>query len=163
MLPAWGVSAATWADAANPGGWSLRNGILLPTPVPLGTVTTGFSGGTFAMGVLDGALPVTVDVSTTSQSATLVYQIDRSNGVVTISPIDVTSSSGLAAITTNLIAGVPVKGYGIPQPDGSLRAYVLVTSRACPRANSPTRQPHARREAALPESGAVRTLLRTAP
>ena len=125
-LPVWGVSAATWADAANPGGWSLRNAILLPTPVPLGTVTTGFSGGAFAMGVLGGTLPVTVDVSTTSQSATLVYQIDRSNGVVTISPIDVTSSSGLAAITTNLIAGVPVKVYGIPQPDGALRAYVLV-------------------------------------
>ena len=125
-LTAWGVSAATWADAANPSGWSLRNAILMPTPVPLGTVTTGFSGGTFAMGVLDGALPVTVDVSSTSQSATLVYQIDRTGGVVTISPIDVTSASGLAAVTTNLIAGVPVKVYGIPQPDGSLRAYVLV-------------------------------------
>ena len=125
-LTAWGVSAATWADAANPSGWSLRNAILMPTPVPLGTVTTGFSGSTFAMGVLGGALPVTVDVSSTSQSATLVYQIDRSSGVVTISPIDVTSASGLAAVTTNLIAGVPVKVYGIPQPDGSLRAYVLV-------------------------------------
>jgi hypothetical protein len=125
-LPAWGVSAATWADAANPGGWSLRNAILMPTPVPLGTVTTAFSGGTFAMGVLGGALPVTVAVSTTSQSATLVYQIDRTSGVVTVSPIDVTSSSGLAALTTNLIAGIPVKVYGVPQPDGSLRAYVLV-------------------------------------
>jgi hypothetical protein len=125
-LTAWGVSAATWADAANPTGWSLRNAILMPTPVPLGTVTTGFSGSTFAMGVLGGALPVTVDVSTTSQSATLVYQIDLTSGVVTISPIDVTSASGLAAVTTNLIAGVPVKVYGIPQPDGSLRAYVLV-------------------------------------
>ena len=125
-LPAWGVSAATWADAANPGGWSLRNAILMPTPVPLGTVSSGFSGTTFAMGVLGGALPVVVDVSTVSQSATLVYEIDRTNGVITISPIDVTSSSGLAAITKNLVAGVPVKVFGIPQPDGSLRAYVLI-------------------------------------
>ncbi len=124
-VTAWGVSAATWADTANPGGWSLRNAILMPTPVPLGAVTTGFSGSSFAMSVLGGALPVTVDVSTASQSATLVYQIDRTNGVVTVSPIDVTSTSGQATLTSSLLAGVPVKVYGIPQADGTLRSYVL--------------------------------------
>ena len=77
------------------------------------------------MMALGGSLPVTVDVSTTSQSATLVYQIDRSNGVVSISPIDVTTSSGLAALTAGLTAGAPVKVYGVPQADGALKAYVL--------------------------------------
>jgi len=126
-LTAWGASAATWADAANPNGWSLRNAVLIPTPVPLGAVTTPFAGNSFAMTVLGGSptMPVTVDVSTTAQSATLVYQVDRSNGVITISPIDVTTSSGLAAITAGLVAGTPVKVYGVPQP-GSLKAYVLV-------------------------------------
>ena len=79
-----------------------------------------------------GTLPVTVDVSTTIGSATLVYQIDRSNGVITVSPIDITSSAGLMAITNGLIAGAPVKVFGVPQPpmapatSGTLKAYVLV-------------------------------------
>jgi hypothetical protein len=125
-LTAWGVSDATWGDMANPAGWSLRDAVLVPTPVPLGVVTTAFAGNSFAMTVLGGTLPATVDVSTTAQSATLVYQVDRSNGVITVSPIDVTTSSGLAAITAGLVAGAPVKVYGVPQADGTLKAYVLV-------------------------------------
>jgi hypothetical protein len=124
-LTAWGASAATWADAANPTGWSLRNAVLVPTPVPLGAVTTAFAGNSFAMAVLGGTMPATVDVSTAAQSATLVYQVDRSNGIITISPIDVTTSSGLAAITAGLVAGTPVKVFGVPQA-GSLKAFVLV-------------------------------------
>jgi hypothetical protein len=125
-LSAWGVSGARWGDTANPTGWSLRNAVLVPTPVPLGAVTTGYSGSSFAMTVLNGTLPVTVDVSTTMQSATLAYQVDRSNGVVTVSPIDVTTTSGQAALTSGLVAGAPVKVFGVPQSDGTLRAYVLV-------------------------------------
>jgi hypothetical protein len=124
-LTAFGASAATWADAANPNGWSLRNAVLIPTPVPLGVVTTAFAGNSFTMAVLGGTMPATVDVSTTAQSATLVYQVDRSNGVITISPVDVTTSSGLAALTAGLVAGTPVKVFGVPQA-GSLKAYVLV-------------------------------------
>ena len=124
-LTAWGASAATWADAANPTGWSLRNAVLIPTPVPLGAVTTAFAGNSFAMAVRGGTMPATVDVSTTAQSATLVYQVDRSNGVITISPIDVTTSSGVAALTAALVPGTPVKVFGVPQA-GSLKAYVLV-------------------------------------
>ena len=124
-LTAWGVSGATWGDAANPTGWSLRNAVLIPTPVPLGVVTSAFAGNSFAMTVFGGTLPATVDVSTTAQSATLVYQVDRANGVITVSPIDVTTSSGLAAITAGLLPGTPVKVFGVPQA-GSLKAYVLV-------------------------------------
>jgi hypothetical protein len=124
-VTAWGVSAATWADPANPSGWSLRDAVLLPTPVPLGLVTTAFANNSFAMAVPGGSMPATVAVSTTAGSATLVYQVDRSNGVITISPIDITSSSGLAAITQGLTTGAPVKVYGVPQADGTLKAYVL--------------------------------------
>ena len=124
-LTAWGVSTVTWGDPANVSGWAARNAILVPTPVPLGTATTAFAGSTFAMTVQGGAAPTTVDVSTAAQSATLVYQVDRSGAVITISPIDVTSASGLATLTQNLIAGVPVKVYGVPQSDGTLKAYVL--------------------------------------
>jgi uncharacterized protein DUF4382 len=124
-LTAWGVSRATWGDPANSIGWSLRNAVLVPTPVPLGVVSTAFSGDTFAMTVSGGSTPVTVDVSTVVKSATLVYQIDRSGAVLTISPIDVTTPAGIAAITTGLTAGALVKVFGVPQPDGTLRAYVL--------------------------------------
>ena len=44
---------------------------------------------------------------------------------ITVSPIDVTTSSGLASLTTGLAAGAPVKVYGVPQADGTLKAYVL--------------------------------------
>jgi len=124
-VTAWGVSAAAWADAANPNGWSLRDAVLLPTPVPLGLVTTAFANNSFAMAVLGGSMPATVAVSTAAGAATLVYQVDRSNGVITISPIDITTSSGLSAITQGLVPGAPVKVFGVPQADGTLKAYVL--------------------------------------
>jgi hypothetical protein len=54
-----------------------------------------------------------------------VYQVDRTNGVVTISAEDITSSAGLTALTDGLSVGAPVKVYGVPQADGTLKAYVL--------------------------------------
>jgi hypothetical protein len=77
------------------------------------------------MTVVGGANAATVDVSSTSGSATLVYQVDRTNGVVSVSPIDITTADGLASLTSGLAMGAPVKVYGVPQADGSLRAYVL--------------------------------------
>ncbi|MEO8925130.1 MAG: hypothetical protein ABI330_20285 [Caldimonas sp.] len=58
---------------------------------------------------------MTVDFSTTTGSATLVYQVDRSNGVVTVSPQDITTAAGLAAFTSGLQVGA----------DGSLKAYAI--------------------------------------
>ena len=126
-IAAWGVSGATWGDPASPNGWSLRNAVLLPTPVPLGLVSTAYSSSSnsFAMTVSGGTQPATIDVSIAMQSATLVYRIDRSNGVITITPVDVSTASGQAALAAALAAGTPVKVYGVPQPDGTLKAYVL--------------------------------------
>ncbi len=124
-LTAHGVSTAVWGDSANMNGWSLPHAVLVPSPVPLGLVSAAFAGNSFAIMVLGGTLPVTVDVSTTPQSATLVYQIDRTNGVITVSPIDVTTPAGLAAITASLTTGAPVKVFGVPQSDGTLKAYAL--------------------------------------
>ena len=64
--------------------------------------------------------------SATSGSATLVYQVDRTNGVVTVSSIDITTQAGLTTLTNGLAAGTPVKVYGIPAVAGNLRAYVLI-------------------------------------
>jgi len=132
-LPAWGESVATWGDGgSNASGWYARDAVLVPTPLPLGAVSTAFAANTFAISVAGGTLPVTVDVSTTMGSATLVYQVDRSNGVITVSPIDITTPAGLAAIAAGLGAGAPVKVFGVPQAPlapattGTLRAYVIV-------------------------------------
>jgi hypothetical protein len=97
------------------------------TPLPLGTVTTPFSSNsnTFAMSVLGGTMPATVEVSPAMQSATLIYQVDRSNGVVTVSPIDITTQGGLATFAAAMGAGVPVKVYGVPQGADALKAYVV--------------------------------------
>jgi hypothetical protein len=124
-VPSYGVSFSTWNDPANPNGWAAYASILVPSLLPLGNVDTGLAGNAFTMTAPGGAMPVTVDVSTTTGSATLVYQVDRTNGVVTVSPIDITTSSGLDDLTAGLAKGAPVKVYGVPQANSTLKAYVL--------------------------------------
>jgi hypothetical protein len=89
-------------------------------------VVTGLANSSFTMTLLGGTTPGTVDVSTASGSATLVYQVDRSDGIVSISPIDITTSGGLSTLTSALAAGTQVKVYGTPQTDGTYKAYVLM-------------------------------------
>jgi hypothetical protein len=124
-VPSYGVSFSTWNDPANPNGWAAYASILVPSLLPLGNVDTGLAGNAFTMTAPGGAMPVTVDVSTTMGSATLVYQVDRTNGVVTVSPIDITTSTGLGDLTAGLGTGAPVKVYGVPQADATLKAYVI--------------------------------------
>jgi hypothetical protein len=124
-VPSRGISFATWNDPAFANGWSAVDAILMPSLLPLGFVQDGYANGTFTMTVLGGTTAATVDVSTASGSATLVYQVDCTNGIVTVSPIDVTTSSGLASLSSGLVSAAPVKVYGTPQADGTLKAYVL--------------------------------------
>jgi hypothetical protein len=124
-LGAWGESYATWGDPANPTGWTIPLVVLMPTPVPLGTAATGYSSGVFTMTVAGGTLAPAVDLNTTSGSGTLVYQIDRTGNIVTISSVDITSSAGQTTITNNLVANTPVKVFGVPQPTGAIKAYVV--------------------------------------
>jgi hypothetical protein len=124
-VPSYGVSFATWNDPANPGGWAADASILVPSRLPLGDVATGLVGNSFTMTAAGGTMPVTVEVSTTQGSATLVYQVDRTDGVVTVSPVDITTSAGLAELTAGLGVGAPVKVYGMPQDDSTLKAYAI--------------------------------------
>jgi uncharacterized protein DUF4382/uncharacterized protein DUF5666 len=124
-VPSRGVSFAKWNDPANPNGWSAAATILTPSTLPLGFVATGLAGNAFTMTIPGGTNAPAVDVSTTSGGATLVYQVDMTGGVLTVSPIDITTANGLAALTSGLTAGEPVAVYGVPQADGSLKAYVL--------------------------------------
>jgi len=124
-VPSRGISFAIWNDPANPNGWTAAASILMPSQLPLGFVATGLTENAFTMTVIGGAAAATVDVGTTSGSPTLVYQVDCTGGIVTVSPIDITTSSGLATLTAGLAAGTPVKVYGVPQAAGTLKAYVL--------------------------------------
>jgi hypothetical protein len=124
-VPSYGVSFSSWNDPAKQSGWAAYASILLPSRLPLGDVETGLVGGSFTMTAPGGAMPVTVAVSTTMGSATLVYQIDRTDGVVTVSPVDITTGDGLTQLTTGLAVGAPVEVYGIPQANSTLKAYVL--------------------------------------
>ncbi len=124
-VPSRGASFAIWNDPANPSGWSARASILEPSLLPLGFVATGLVNDAFTLSLPGGAAPATVVVDTTAGTATLAYQVDRTNGVVTVSAVDVTTSAGLATLTTGLAAGAPVRVYGIPRADATLRAYVL--------------------------------------
>jgi hypothetical protein len=119
------ASFVRWGDSANPNGWSTARSIVMPVPLPRGTVATAYANNAFAMSLAGGANPVTVTVSTTPGSATLVYQVDRTGGILTISAQDITTPAGLAAMTTGLAAGAVVRVDGAPQADGTLKAYVL--------------------------------------
>ncbi len=120
-----GLSDAVWNDPANPNGWSAAAAVLLPSRLPLGDVANGLVNGSFTITVPGGATAATVDVGTTAGAATLVYQVDRTNGVVTISPVDITTSAGLSTLANALTAGTPVRVFGIPQANGAIQAYVL--------------------------------------
>jgi len=124
-VPSRGISFARWGDPANPTGWSATATILTPSLLPLGFVTTGSANDAFTMLVIGAAAAATVDVSTTAGSATLVYQVDYTGGIVTLSSIDITTSGGRASLTTGLAVGAPVEVYAVPQADGTLKAYAL--------------------------------------
>ena len=78
------------ATTSSPGACRMRAGpnprplplaapwtVLEPTPLPRGTVVTGLANNSFTMTLFGGTTPGTVDISTASSSATLVYQVDR--------------------------------------------------------------------------------------
>jgi Domain of unknown function (DUF4382) len=124
--PAWGVSYAKWNDPIQANAWAVPWVVLLPTTVPQGTAATSYSNGVFTMSETGGVTAVPVDLSTTSGSGTLVYQVDRTNGIVTVSAVDITTSAGQTTITNNLIAGTPVKVFGIPQANDTIKAYAVI-------------------------------------
>ena len=124
-VPSRGVSYSRWNDPANPNGWSAAATVLTPSTLPLGFVASGLVSNAFTMTIPGGTNAPTIGVSTTSGSATLVYQVDMTGGILTVSPIDITTAGGLASLTSGLTAGEPVAVYGVPQADGSLKAYVL--------------------------------------
>ena len=125
----WGVSYVVWGDPANAGGWSVAASILEPTPLPVAAVASApaavTNGESFTITAANGANPVTVDASTVSGSATLVYQVDVTGGVVTVSPIDITSTAGLSSFNTGMATGTRVRVSGVPQATGSVKAYVI--------------------------------------
>lgn len=127
-LPVYGVSYAIWDDPAAL-GWDVPWAVLVPSPVPLGTVATAYSSstGNFTMNALGGATPATVDVSNTSGSATLVYQVNRTGGVVTISPVDITTGAGLTTFTAAMVNPTTVRIAGVPESTvGHIKAYVIL-------------------------------------
>jgi hypothetical protein len=121
------LSYATWGDPAQPAGWAARTAILLPTALPRTSVASGVAANanTFTVSAAGGTAPVTVDFSTTTGSATLAYQVDRTAGIVTVTPQDLTSAAGLAAFKAGLQTGAKVQVSGVPQADGTVHAYVV--------------------------------------
>jgi hypothetical protein len=128
--PVWGESYATWNDPILANAWAVPWTVLIPTTVPLGKAATSYSNGTFMMSEPLGTTNIPVDLSTTPGSGTLVYQVDRTSiggvSTVTVSAVDITTSAGQQTITTNLVQGTPVKVYGIPQANQTIKAYVLI-------------------------------------
>jgi hypothetical protein len=85
-----GSTWARWGDPASQNGWSAPWVVLEPASVPIGTVASpcvaNSNGGSFGLSVPGGTTSVNVTLSSVSGSATLVYQVDMSNGIITITP-----------------------------------------------------------------------------
>jgi len=136
VLPTKGGSHATWNDPAAADSWAANWTVLVPTPAPLGLISAPFStaSNNFSFSMpspstaptgTPAAFPVVVDLSVASGSATLVYQIDRQAGAITVTPQDISNPTTLATVAGNLVVNVPVKVFGVPQADGSIKAYTL--------------------------------------
>jgi hypothetical protein len=125
LMQAAGETYAKWNPTTPPGTWNAPSTVLIPTTIPLGTAATSYGGSGFTVTVPGGTQAVPVTLSSTSGSAALVYQVDWSGGVLTISPVDITTTAGQNTLTTNLVTGTPVKVYGIPQANGTIQCYVL--------------------------------------
>ena len=127
ILDAYGETYALWNDPASPNAWAAPSVVLMPVSAPLGTVAAGYTVGTggFTMTVQGGTNAVTNSLSTTSGSATLVYQVDRTNNIVTVSSVDITTTAGQNTATNNLVPGTPVKVFGVPQASGVVKAYAV--------------------------------------
>jgi hypothetical protein len=122
-----GASYVNWDTTTS--AWLARWAVLSPTPAPLSKVTTAAgpatNGATFGMTpIAAGSNPVTVNLSSQSQNATLVYQVDRTGSVITVTAQDITQPSVLNTVVANLGNGASVKVFGVPQL-GTLQAYVL--------------------------------------
>lgn len=130
-VPVFGATFATWNDPANPAGWAAPWTILEPAPAPLASVATGWitngatTGGSFTIAATGGSNHILVDANIVSGSATLVYQVDRTNGIITISPVNLATQAGLNTVQTNLTPSTLVKVFGVPQTDGSIKAYLF--------------------------------------
>ena len=120
-----GESFATWNDPNGANSWAVPWTVLTPTHIPEGLAATSYSNGSFTVSVAGGAQAIPVNINTTPGSGTLVYQVSWSNGIFTVSPVDVTTSTGQTTLTTNLVASTPAKVYGIPQASGAINAYVV--------------------------------------
>ena len=133
QMRAAGETYAKWNDANAPNAWAAPWTVLTPTKVPLGIVAAGYSNGstngtfTMTMTCPDGrqSTAVTVTLDTSKGSAPLIYQVDFTNGVFTVSPVDVSNSAGQTTLSSNLIANTPVVADGVPQADGTIKDYVL--------------------------------------
>ena len=120
-----GESYALWNDPANPNGWAVPWTVLMPETAPLGAVAAGYSNGSFTMLVAGGVNAVGSTLNTTAGSATLVYQIDRTNNIITITSVDITTPAGQNTLASNLVTATPVKVFGVPQPNGTIQAFVV--------------------------------------
>jgi hypothetical protein len=129
-LTAYGLSLATWDDPAAPSAWGVRSTTLLPAPLGLATVTTGLvSSGytsTFSLTPLGTSTPLSVQLITASGSAPLVYQADRDHGSITMTPVDITTATGLAQMAAALIPGTYVNVFALPKSSSTVQAYTVL-------------------------------------
>ncbi len=121
--PVSALTYATWPNTGSSNTWIAPFAILIPTSLGNTFVHSAVSGNAFS--VASTGAPTTVNFSTTPGSATLAYQVDRTGEVVTVTPQDITTPAGLAALTTGLAVGNKVTVSAVPQASGGMLAYTI--------------------------------------
>jgi hypothetical protein len=127
-LVPWGVSYAVWNDPAAPAAWAAQSTLPQPALLPLGTVASPWSGadGSFGLALPGSANAVAVSLDVSAGSATLVYRVDRTGNLVTLTPVDITTAAGQAVLAGALVSGEVVRVYGVPQNGGQIMANALL-------------------------------------
>ena len=128
-VPVFGATFATWNDPANPAGWAAPWTILEPAPVPWPAwpqagLPTAVAPAAVSPSRRLCTNHILVDASSVLGSAVLVYQVDRTSGIITISPVNLGDESRIE-YGANRYHCTPVKVFGVPQSDGSIKAYVF--------------------------------------
>jgi hypothetical protein len=96
---------------------STHSAFLKATALPLGTVATPWNGSVFGLALPGGTGVLQVALGGPDP---LAYQVDRTGGTLTVSPMDQNS------LASALVTGATVRVYGILQADGQVQAMVVL-------------------------------------
>jgi hypothetical protein len=116
-----GASDLTWN--ATTSTWDASTAIFLPVALPQGTISSSYNGGQLGFTFTNSTATsqtITVSLNTAVGAQPAVVEVNKQNGVITATAVDV------SAWTTKLISSTNARVAVVPKPDGTFAAYAVV-------------------------------------